>query len=238
MCIYRCVIFITGNVYILFYDNPSNKELYMDPVVVDFTNAPTIISNYLIKYDETTTDNVFNTKWKPADGARIDVLTGSTTTSSEYYNEYKDNNRLYTNGIGSRNTGRTTFKNGHPVYVNWLMTFVPKEISDLYAASTTSPIGFQMTTAYLTTDNTTTAHQLPLEFAEKPEGTDKDTKANKNYVISAVKNASDSTVTGNAQEFVISLSNYKCQDATDKDFREHCKFGYELELSGVSNDWK
>lgn len=225
-----------GNIYIIFYDNASSKEQYMDPVVVDFTNAPTIVSSTINKYDDTTKDNVFNTKWKPSDGARVDVLTGTTTENDEYYNEYQSSNRLYTNGFGTRNDDKSR-KDGHPLYVNWLYTFVPKEISDLYAA-TSEPIGFQITAAYLTTDSSTTATKLPLEFAEKKSTEGGTGTANKNYTTQAVVDKADSTITGNYQEFVISLSNKLCPNATDADFRSHCKYGYDLVLTGISNDWK
>jgi len=223
--------FYFGNVYIIFYDSANERERYMTPVVVDFTNVPTITENVVKKYN-TTKDNVFDSNWQDDDSARVDVLTGTSISESEFYNDYYTTNRLYTNGKGVAETGDTVA--GHPLYVVKYTTFVPNKISELYGTSNTS-IGFTATEAYLAKTNnksSVTTDKLSLTIIENTS------LNNTNNSVVTIVGDDNSKITGHSQVFYASLSNANFANKTDKELRDYTQVESNFVLTGVHNDWK
>lgn len=221
--------FSYGNVYIIFYDDAANKEQLMPPVVVDFTNVPTITKNVINKYNDTA-DNVFKSDWKDEDSARVDVLT-KDESSSEYYNEQLNQNRLYTNGLGVAENGDTVA--GHPLYVVKYNTFVPNSLSELYGTSDTS-IGFTATEAFLAKaddKSSTTTDKLALTISENTS------LNNTNDTMLTMIGDDNSKIIGHSQVFYASLSNANFLNASDKTLRDYTRVEADFVLTGISDDW-
>ena len=137
-----------GDIVFQFYgQNESTKDTYSDPVIVQFTNAPTIYQSNLYKWhphnkenqNQYDPDNVFNSAFgefwnsatntrSAADSGRTNVLTAD---AADGYIDVYTNNRLMTNGI--RDWGDPAMSlSGHPVYIAHYDTFVPKTFSDVF----------------------------------------------------------------------------------------------------------
>lgn len=137
--------FMYGDICVQFYDSASNKDQYCAPVIVQFTNAPTVYVANVYKWrpNFTTTavedyDNIFTSsfgsRWQPGkvdvpDTGRTDVLTAGETT--DCYNDFMSHDRLITNGYANPNKvgGNEVSLSGHPVYMVEYRSFVPSAFS-------------------------------------------------------------------------------------------------------------
>ena len=137
--------FMYGDICVQFYDDPNNKDQYCAPVIVQFTNAPTVYVANVYKWrpNFTTTavedyDNIFTSsfgsRWQPGkvdvpDTGRTDVLTAGETT--DCYNDFMSHDRLITNGYANPNKvgGNEVSLSGHPVYMVEYRSFVPSAFS-------------------------------------------------------------------------------------------------------------
>ena len=92
------VDFMYGDIYVQFYDESSKKERYCAPIIVQFTNAPTIHAVGVYKWRPNFTtrdvedyDNIFTSSFGCrrdyiSEAGRSDVLTAGTNT--DYYNDF------------------------------------------------------------------------------------------------------------------------------------------------------
>lgn len=127
-----------GDVYIQFYDDPEEKDKYCAPIIVQFTNTPTVYLADTFKTNPSKLnsdiedyDNVFSSAFGSelegtSDTGRTDVLTGKNTTDSEYYNDFVSSDRLITNGLSEDSVKSV---NGHPVYSVKYCSFTPSAFS-------------------------------------------------------------------------------------------------------------
>lgn len=127
-----------GDIYIQFYDDPKEKDKYCAPIIVQFTNTPTIYLADIFKTNPSKSnpdvedyDNIFSSAFgselkEIPDIGRTDVLTGNNVSNSEYYNDFMSNNRLITNGL-IENAVKSV--NGHPVYSVKYCSFLPSTFS-------------------------------------------------------------------------------------------------------------
>lgn len=133
-----------GDIDFQFYGvHDYEKDKYSDPVIVQFTNAPTVIAGNLYKWhphnsvDTPDYDNVFNDRfgafWDSSkrgkeDLGRTDVLLDD---ASDGYIDVYSAHRLMTNGIrDSAYTPMSVY--GHPVYIAHYDTFIPKKFATAY----------------------------------------------------------------------------------------------------------
>lgn len=127
-----------GDVYIQFYDDAEEKDKYCAPIIVQFTNAPTIYLADAFKTNPSKSypdiedyDNVFSSAYgseleETADVGRTDVLTGKNAANSEYYNDLLSSDRLITNGLSKDSVESI---DGHPVYSVKYCSFIPSTFS-------------------------------------------------------------------------------------------------------------
>ena len=97
-----------GDVYILPYDDAAKKDEYFAPMIVPFTNTPTVLVSKIYKlHPETTTDtaqdydNIFSANFGAlsaniCDSGRTNVLSGNAAL---YYDDVFSADRLMTNGL-------------------------------------------------------------------------------------------------------------------------------------------
>lgn len=126
-----------GDVYIQIYDDPEEKDKYCAPIIVQFTNTPTVYRVDTFKMNPSKSspeiedyDNVFSSAFGSelnfvADAGRTDILT-SDKQNSEYYNDFMSTDRLITNGL-SEDSAKSV--HGHPVYFVKYCSFVTDEFS-------------------------------------------------------------------------------------------------------------
>lgn len=142
-----------GDIDFQFYGVHENeKDRYSDPIIVQFTNAPTVIAGNLYKWHPHNSlntpdyDNVFNDKfgafWNydtnkrgTPDVGRTNVLTANV--NNEYYNDYLSADRLITNGVRYWSTADSPDEilnsfSGHPVYIAHYETFIPEAFEETY----------------------------------------------------------------------------------------------------------
>lgn len=128
-----------GDVYIQFYDDTEEKDKYCAPIIVQFTNAPTVYLADAFKTNPSIAspdiediDNVFSSAYgsefkETADTGRTDVLIRKTAVNSDYYNDLLSNDRLITNGLSKDSVESI---NGHPVYSVKYCSFIPSTFSE------------------------------------------------------------------------------------------------------------
>lgn len=139
--------FMYGDVCVQFYD--SDKDQYCAPVIVQFTNAPTVFTANVYKWRPNFTthdvedyDNIFTSsfgsRYQPGnvdiqDQGRTDVLTGRSF-NAEYYNDFMKSDRLITNGMSDpvKHSNNEVSISGHPVYMVEYRTFVPSAFSEMF----------------------------------------------------------------------------------------------------------
>lgn len=127
-----------GDIYIQFYDDPEEKDKYCAPIIVQFTNTPTVYLTDTFKTNPSKSspdiedyDNVFSSAFGSelkgiSDTGRTDVLTGKNTVDSEYYNDFMSSDKLITNGLSEDSVKSV---NGHPVYSVKYCSFIPSAFS-------------------------------------------------------------------------------------------------------------
>lgn len=133
-----------GDIYIQLYDDPEEKDKYCAPIIVQFTNTPTVYRVDTFKTNPSKSnpeiedyDNVFSSAFgsefeEKADAGRTNVLTDDTSIdhgvslNPEYYNDFMSNDRLITNGLSEDSVKSIS---GHPVYSVKYCSFVPNSFS-------------------------------------------------------------------------------------------------------------
>lgn len=241
--------FMFGDIYVQFYDESNKKEFYCAPIIVQFTNAPTIYVADVYKWRPTTStilpdeDSVFASAFGSVsagvpDTGRTDVLTGDASVKSEYYNDFMNANRLITNGLPEDNHSVSS----HPVYVVEYRSFVPSAFSNEFGKSTTTDardkrnsVGFTFanTSAYLTSAVSVTANDLDEMF--KTDG----------YITMSGKAVEDLfdfnlpvtnsySAVGHYKKFNVYLT---ASDVDDKWLREHTRVCADFALTGLDPYW-
>lgn len=266
--------FMFGDVYVQFYESESEHDKYMQPVITQFTLAPTVFRAPVFKWHPTNNnerldyDNVFNdtygSYWDYStvvtgvegtpDTGRTNVLVNGAA-NSEYYNDYLNNNRLISNGLRDWESQPMSLS-GHPVYIAMYYSFVPQEISTMYAAPN-STIGFEPVNAngqeganscYLTTSgNYATSADEDDIFNIRLVQVHNDDE----YVLKVAQdNNTNVNVTGHYQRFeafigcVIDEANITDNNGTryrdrkdDAWFRKHTMLHADFALSGIDPNW-
>jgi len=127
-----------GDIYIQFYDDPEEKDEYCAPIIIQFTNTPTVYRTDTFKINPSKLnpdiedyDPVFSSAYGSElegipDVGRTDVLTEKDASNSEYYNDFLSNDRLVTNGLSEDSIKSIK---GHPVYSIKYCSFVPAAFS-------------------------------------------------------------------------------------------------------------
>ena len=218
-----------GDIVFQFYgQNESTKDTYSDPVIVQFTNAPTVYQSNLYKWhphnktdqNQYDPDNVFNSAFgefwnsaaetrSAADTGRTNVLTANAADG--YIDVYTDN-RLMTNGI--RDWGDPAMSlSGHPMYIAHYDSFVPKSFSDTFGIEqrpvkfATIPLQEELGSnccAYLTTSGSTDAVTNPddaFNIRIKQVSPDESSNNMKLIVVSGADAGANSALTGYHQRF-------------------------------------
>ena len=142
--------FMYGDICVQFYDDPNNKDQYCAPVIVQFTNAPTVNAVGVYKWRPNFTtktiedyDNIFTSSFGSrltdiADEGRTDVFTSIGSTNVEYYNDFMKSDRLITNGMAKQRLSEDDHEesiSGHPVYMVEYRTFVPSAFSEMFGVN-------------------------------------------------------------------------------------------------------
>lgn len=224
--------FYYGDVYVLFRGSDTSKkpEYYMDPVTVQFTNAPTVYSHLIYETNDgnSKNDNVFtdtDDSKSLLTAIREDVLTGDDC--SEYYNSFLQNERLYTNGS---DTIANLAANGHPLYKARYNTIVPTSLSTIYGTADNS-IGFTVNKAYLACDESTADDNITLNVTNVV-----DTTANYACMCNADGKAiTASNLNVHAQSWLVNLA--KTNSVSDKQLRTHTTLNVDFALSGIDSKW-
>ena len=218
-----------GDIVFQFYgQNESTKDTYSDPVIVQFTNAPTIYQSNLYKWhphnienqNQYDPDNVFNSAFgefwnsaantrSAADSGRVNVLTADT---ADGYIDVYTTNRLMTNGIRDWNDPPMSLS-GHPMYIAHYDSFVPKSFSDVFGINqrpvkfTTIPLQEELGSnccAYLTTSGSTDIITNPddaFNIRIKQVSPDESSNNMKLIVVSGADAGANSALTGYHQRF-------------------------------------
>lgn len=242
--------FMFGDIYVQFYRDENDKEHYCAPIIVQFTNAPTIYIADVYKWRPTTStilpdeDNVFASAFGSVsagipDTGRTDVLTGDASIKSEYYNDFMNTNRLITNGLPKDDHSSVSF---HPVYVIEYRSFVPSAFSNEFGKSTITEayekrnsVGFTFanTSAYLTSAVSVTANDIDEMF--KTDGyiamSGKAVEEHPDFNLPVTNSYS---VVGHYKKFNVYLT---ASDVDDKWLREHTRVCADFALTGIDPYW-
>lgn len=233
-----------GDIYIQFYDDPTEKDKYCAPIIIQFTNAPTVYLTDTYKTnpsvenkDIVDKDNVFSSAFgsqleETPDTGRTDVLT-KDAINSDYYNDLFAKDRLITNGL-SADINKSV--DGHPVYSVKYCSFIPSAFSEEFGKDNSSTITrFEVVSAYLTandTDNFETMQQDSSRLNINAEEV-----VNTKYQLTvANKDNTDITVGGIKQDFMLKLTSTEDKQ-TDKWYREHAKVCADFKLVGLDQYW-
>ncbi len=235
--------FMFGDIYVQFYDESDKKEQYCAPIIVQFTNAPTVCVSNIYKWNPNSAtmlpdeDTVFTSSFgsvsaRIPDTGRTDVLT-SNELSTEYYNDFMSANRLITNGLAKDETSSFS---GHPVYTIEYTAFVPSAFSEQFGYVTSS-VAFSAINnehGYLTSavDNWQTMQTEKFDLNMYLRDIDR------KYQLSAAKsyNNTITTIGGVKQTFVAHLTAAP-GDKPDKWFRQHTRACADFVLSGLDPYW-
>lgn len=140
--------FMYGDVCLQFYNqvNKADIDSHGDPIIFQFTNAPTVFTGDIYKLSPGDTaatsaeayDNVFNASFgtkllNKADSGRTNVLL-PTVAESECYNDFLSANRLMTNGCVDLTTesNLTCSLSGHPIYIAEYTCVVPSAFASAF----------------------------------------------------------------------------------------------------------
>lgn len=235
--------FMFGDIYVQFYDESDKKEQYCAPIIVQFTNAPTVCVSNIYKWNPNSAtmlpdeDTVFTSSFgsvsaRIPDTGRTDVLT-SNELSTEYYNDFMSANRLITNGLAKDETSSFS---GHPVYTIEYTAFVPSAFSEQFGYVTSS-VAFSAINnehGYLTSAVDDWQTMQTEKFDLNMYLRDIDRK----YQLSAAKsyNNTITTIGGVKQTFVAHLTAAP-GDKPDKWFRQHTRACADFALSGLDPYW-
>lgn len=224
--------FMFGDICIQFYD--TNIDDFCPPIIVQFTNAPTIFASDIYKMNSTDEDSVFSASFGAdnADSGRTDVFTAN---SENYYNEVLSADRLITNGKLDNNVS----VHYHPTYVITYSSFVPSAFSyqfgnnsGLSEKNKRNSVGFTFanTSAYLTSAVNTTANDLSEMLDDYVAMKCKVIADTKDYPLQV---SEDYTVNGHCTKF----NTYLTASNTDKWFRKRNRVCTDFVLSGLDPNW-
>lgn len=245
--------FMFGDIYVQFYVNANQedteeekkkkKEQYCAPIIVQFTNAPTVCVSNIYKWnpnsatmlpDEDTifTSSFGSTSARIPDTGRTDALTRDAL-STEYYNDFMSANRLITNGLAK---DKMSSFSGHPVYTIEYTAFVPSAFSEQFGYVTSS-VAFSAINnehGYLTSAVDDWQIMQTEKFDLNMYLRDTDRK----YQLTAAKSYNDTitTIGGVKQTFVAHLT-AALGDKPDKWFRQHTRACADFVLSGLDPYW-
>lgn len=249
--------FMYGDIYVQFYRKASDKEQYCAPIIVQFTNAPTIHAVGVYKWrpnsstrDVEDYDNIFTSSFGCrrdyiSEAGRSDVLTAGTNT--DYYNDFMDNDRLITNGYANPNKvgGNEVSISGHPVYMVEYRSFVPSAFSKEFGINN-SPTAVSFSAineekGYLTSavDDWQVMHndKLNLRMYTKDDDT---SFLNTEYQLTAAKlyDNTEKTIGGIRRVFVAHLTAASGTDRPDDEwFRNHTRVCADFVLTGIDPYW-
>lgn len=231
-----------GDIYVQFYDDAADKDKYCAPIIIQFTNAPTIYQLDTYKtnpssksIDISDEDNVFSSAYGSQlkaipDTGRTDVL--SQSNYSNYYNELFTENRLITNGLAADATSSVY---GHPTYSIEYCSFIPSTFSKEYSIdNSTTAVKFDAVSAYLTvnTDDIETMKQENAQLSVV------DYAIYTEYELPVINiNDKDVFVYGTKQNFTLKLTHDIANRRTDKWYRTHTKACADFKLVGLDPYW-
>lgn len=240
--------FMFGDIYVQFYDSltpQEEKEKYCEPIIVQFTNAPTVYAANIYKWNPNSAtklpdeDTVFTSSFGSVsagipDVGRADVLSGSPVAATNYYNDFLSADRLITNGLAETETASFS---GHPVYTIEYTAFVPSSFSEQFGYTTNS-VAFSAINneqGYLTSavDNWQTMQTEKFDLHMYLQDTDR------KYQLSAVRGYQGeiTAVGGVKQTFVAHLTAAPGDKPDDKWFRQHTRACADFVLSGLDPYW-
>lgn len=253
--------FMYGDICVQFYDDPNNKDQYCAPVIVQFTNAPTVNAVGLYKWRPNFTthdvedyDNIFTSSFGSrltdiADEGRTDVLTG-TALNAEYYNDFMKSDRLITNGIADpeKHNGNEVSLSGHPVYMVEYRTFVPSAFSEMFGINhSPTAVSFSAINeekGYLTSavDDWQIMHddKLNLRMYTQNDADGRRSFLNPEFQLSAAKSGTNpvTTVGGIRRVYVAHLTAASGEDRPDDEwFRDHTRVCADFVLTGIDPYW-
>ena len=261
------VDFMFGDIYVQFYDNANpgdteeekkkKKEQYCAPIIVQFTNAPTIHAVGVYKWRPNFTtrnvedyDNIFTSSFGCrrdyiSEAGRSDVLTAGTNT--DYYNDFMCNDRLITNGYANPNKvgGNEVSISGHPVYMVEYRSFVPSAFSEMFGVNhSPTVVSFSARNngkGYLTSAvddwQVMNTDKLDLRMYTKDDDT---SFLNTEYQLTAAKlyDNTEKTIGGIRRVFVAHLTAASGTDRPDDEwFRDHTRVCADFVLTGIDPYW-
>lgn len=249
--------FMYGDIYVQFYDESNKKERYCAPIIVQFTNAPTIHAVGVYKWRPNFTtrnvedyDNIFTSSFGCrrdyiSEAGRSDVLTAGTNT--DYYNDFMSNDRLITNGYANPDKvgGNEVSISGHPVYMVEYRSFVPSAFSEMFGVNhSPTVVSFSARNngkGYLTSAvddwQVMNTDKLDLRMYTKDDDT---SFLNTEYQLTAAKlyDNTEKTIGGIRRVFVAHLTAASGTDRPDDEwFRDHTRVCADFVLTGIDPYW-
>lgn len=250
--------FMYGDIYVQFYDSADAKEQYCAPIIVQFTNAPTILQGGIYKWRPNLAsgtsalydyDNVFHDGYgafgpplqKQSDLGRTDVLTGNISESANfYYNDFMSANRLITNGYVDYDVSPKRSYSGHPTYVIEYVGIIPSAFSSAFGINQ-QPITFvplnNEQSAYLTSsvDNITAMYNDSKSLTMT-------SRSDLFFPYSAVQmySANDNSITTlecSVVKYIAHLTANSADRPDDEWFRKHTRVCADFVLSGLNPYW-
>lgn len=264
VCLYLSMYdFMYGDICVQFYD--SDKDQYCAPVIVQFTNAPTVFTANIYKWRPNFTthdvedyDNIFTSsfgsRYQPdnvdiPDAGRTDVLTGRSS-NAEYYNDFMKSDRLITNGYADpvKHNGNEVSLSGHPVYMVEYRTFVPSAFSEMFGINhSPTAVSFSAINeekGYLTSavDDWQIMHddKLNLRLYTQNDADGNHSFLNSAYQLTAAKSGTNpaATVGGVRRIYVAHLTAASGTDRPKDDwFRDHTRVCADFVLTGIDPYW-
>lgn len=255
--------FMYGDICVQFYDDPDNKDQYCAPVIIQFTNAPTVNAVGVYKWRPNFTtktvedyDNIFTSSFGSrltdvADEGRTDVFTANgSSTNAEYYNDFMKSNRLITNGCTDpvKHDGNEVSLSGHPVYMVEYRTFVPSAFSKMFGINhSPSAVSFSAINeekSYLTSavDDWQIMHndKLNLRMYTQNDADGRRSFLNPEFQLSAAKSGTNqvTTIGGVRRVYVAHLTAAQGTDRPDDAwFRDHTRVCADFVLTGIDPYW-
>lgn len=249
--------FMYGDIYVQFYDESDKKERYCAPIIVQFTNAPTIHAVGVYKWRPNFTtrnvedyDNIFTSSFGCrrdyiSEAGRSDVLTAGANT--DYYNDFMSNDRLITNGYADpeKHDGNEVSLSGHPVYMVEYRSFVPSAFSEMFGVNhSPTVVSFSARNngkGYLTSAvddwQVMNTDKLDLRMYTKDDDT---SFLNTEYQLTAAKlyDNTEKTIGGIRRVFVAHLTAASGTDRPDDEwFRDHTRVCADFVLTGIDPYW-
>lgn len=242
-----------GDVYFQFYDDEKAKDSWCDPIIVQFTNAPTIYIADIYKWrpnvDKSTSaiedyDNVFSSGFgaklnKEPDTGRTNVLTGNADFADDY-NKFMSANRLITNGICDHSESPKKSYSGHPVYMIEYVGFVPSSFSSAFGEiknGIRQPVTFSAVgSAYLTSDYSTSLDDT-VNLYTYTRDTDLFTAYTGISAVSSTNKNYNTFIPGSIRKFISHCAVDSHDKPNDKWFRKHTLVCADFALAGVAEEW-